>query len=281
MGKKEHSEFLFCPTCKLRWAPNLDVDRSFKSKLNEDSRQKALWDIRKHEFDQVNNLVNKFVKKGGRGLEVGCAYGWYLDSIGNEFQMEGIEPENSIAEQARLKGHIVYTGFFPQDMKHDVKKYDFIVFNNVWEHINHTSDLIDGSTRYLEVGGKMIITVPLSTGGLYRIAELLERLGNTKWLIRLWQLHFHSPHIYYFTKKNLEQIMSKHGFILEHVEDVRDSINASKMKERFDMDIDEKHSGIKAAVFQMGYPVIRRLPADKAVFVFQYAHPQKQKMILN
>ena len=74
--------------------------------------------------------------------------------------------------------------------------------------------------------------------------------------------------------------MSKHGFILEHVEDVRDSINASKMKERFDMDIDEKHSGIKAAVFQMGYPVIRILPADKAVFVFQYAHPQKQKMIL-
>lgn len=42
------------------------------------------------------------------------------------------------------------------------------------------------------------------------------------------------------------------------------------MKERFEMDADEKHGGLKAAMFKIAYPILRWLPADKAIFVCKY-----------
>jgi len=270
MALNEKTVFLYCSNCKLRWAPNIDFNRSFMSKLNENSRQEALSNIRKHEFEQVNRLVYQFVEKGHRGLEIGCAYGWYLDTICEEYHMEGIEPEDKVAQVARLKGHKVYSGFFPDDIPAEADKYDFLVFNNVWEHINNTSKLIDRSRGLLNEKGLLFITIPLSTGGIYKTAEMLEFLGNTKWLTRLWQLHFHSPHIYYFTKRNFVKLMEKKGFDLLTIENMIDSIDPKKMKERFAMDSDEKSPGIKAFIFRIFYPFIRILPADKAIFVFQY-----------
>lgn len=270
MQKKEGQKFYICPCCKLRWAPNLSVNRLFHSKLNEENRHEALVGVRIQEFEQINNIVDRYVKKWSRGLEVGCAYGWYLDTVRDKYNMEGIEPEKVIAERARANGHTVYTGFFPDDMPKSIEKYDFIVFNNVWEHINNVSGLIDATLKYLKKGGVIIVTVPLSTGGLYRIAEIFEKIGYTKWLARLWQLHFHSPHIYYFTKKNFETIMKNHGCKLEFVEDIRDFIDPKRMKQRFEMDLDEKHGGLKATIFQAMYPLIKRLPSDKAVFVYRY-----------
>lgn len=270
MSRKEGTIFLECPKCGLRWAPYLDVDRTFHSRLDEKSRKKALSSIRNHEFEQVNRLVKNYVKKGARGIEVGCAYGWYMDSIGEDYQIEGIEPEDSIAEQARSRGHVVHTGFFPQDVPTGTEKYDFMVFNNVWEHINHISNLIEGSIQLLKDGGVMIITIPLSSGGVYRISELFEKIGRTKELVRLWQLHFHSPHIYYFNKHNFKQIMERFNCCLVSCEDVHGSIDPKRMKERFEMDSDEKHGSLKAALFRIAFPILKCLPADKAVFVFRY-----------
>lgn len=269
MRRREKKSIYRCPQCKLIWAPELGTDTSFHSRLDEGNRERALKDIRLQEFVQINALVDKYVKKGARGLDVGCSYGWYMESIGKDYEIEGIEPEKSLAEKARDSGHKVYTGFFPEDMPKDAEKYEYLMFNNVWEHINHTSQLISESIKYLKIGGVMIITVPLASGGLYRISEFFEKLGRTKELVRLWQFHFHSPHIYYFTKKNLEELMKKHNCKLLKCEDVR-GIDPKRMKERFEMDKDEKHGNLKGLIFQLVYPVIKRLPADKAVFVFKY-----------
>jgi SAM-dependent methyltransferase len=269
MSKKESTLFLRCPKCKLRWAPKLDIDPSFKSKLNESSRKDALSELRNREFSLVNVLLSRYIEAGSNGLEVGCSYGWYLETIKDTYQAEGIEPEFSIAEEARARGYKVWDGFFPDDIPKD-RKYNFIVFNNVWEHINNTSYLIEQSKYHLKDNGFLIITIPLSSGGLYKLAEFFEFVGWTKWLIRLWQLHFHSPHIYYFNKKNLRLIMKNYGFDIESVHNCKASINLKRMQERFEMDIDEKHGKLNAIIFQVFYPIFRMLPADKAVFVCKY-----------
>lgn len=42
MSRKEVVEFLYCPSYGLQWVTSyLDVDRSFQSKLDEESRQEA------------------------------------------------------------------------------------------------------------------------------------------------------------------------------------------------------------------------------------------------
>lgn len=269
MRRRERINIYRCPLCKLIWAPELDVDTSFQSKLDERNRERGLKDIRLREFAQVNAMVNKYVIKGGRGLDVGCAYGWYMKSVSKDYKIEGIEPEEAVAKKAGDSGYKVYTGFFPEDMPEDTEKYEYLVFNNVWEHINHTSKLISRSVAYLKSRGIMVITVPLANGGLYRISEFFEKAGRTKELVRLWQFHFHSPHIYYFTKKNFEQLMKKYNCTLLEYQDVR-GIDPKRMKERFEMDKDEKYGSLKALVFQLVYPFIKMLPADKAVFVFRY-----------
>lgn len=120
-----------------------------------------------------------------------------------------------------------------------------------------------------KVGGVVVISVPVSSGVLYKIASLFERMGRTKELARLWQLHFHSPHIYYFNKENLKELMNKNGLELVECEDIR-SIDTNKMQQRFEMDKDEKHGGVKAFVFKCIYPILRLFAADKAVFMFCY-----------
>lgn len=269
LRRREKTDIYRCPACKLTWAPELNINISFQSRLDEENRERALKRIRLEESAQVNKLIEKYVQRGGTGLDVGCAYGWYMKSASNLYEMEGIEPEDSVAEKARAAGYRVYTGFFPGDMPDNAGKYDFLVFNNVWEHINHTSKLIKKSVGFLKCGGIMVITVPLITGGLYKISELFEKMGRTKELVRLWQLHFHSPHVYYFTKKNISELMEKHNCRLLECQNVK-GIDPKRMKERFEMDEDEKYGTMKARLFQFAYPFIERFPADKAVFVFRY-----------
>lgn len=268
MSKREHADFFKCPKCKLLWAPTLNFDTSFQSSLNERKRQDALQDVREQEFDDVLALLKKHVPQG-RGLDVGCSYGWFIEKAEKLYEMEGIEAEEQVAQKARDKGMHVCTGMFPQDLNLKNGKYDFIIFNNVWEHINYTTDLIDNTLEYLKEHGMLVITVPLSSGGMYLVSECFEKLGRVKELVRLWQLHFHSPHFYFYTKKNLEQMMVKRGCELIECRDIR-SINVDKMKDRFEMDTEEKYAALKALLFKGIYPVLKRMPADKAVFFFRY-----------
>lgn len=269
LAKREKVEIYRCPKCKLLWAPALDIDTSFSSKLNEQKRQEALKDARDGEFGQILQLMRKHIV-AGNGLEVGCSYGQFMQKAKSYYRMEGIEAEDTVAEEARQSGLSVHTGLFPLDFTIENDKYDFIIFNNAWEHINHTDDLIKGCLRHLTLGGWLIITVPVSGGGMYKMASYLERLGRTKELTRLWQLHFHSPHIYYFNKKNLKELMGKNGLDLVECKEIR-SIDTNKMQQRFEMDADEKHGALKAFMFKCIYPVLRLLPADKAVFMFCYS----------
>jgi hypothetical protein len=142
------------------------------------------------------------------------------------------------------------------------------VFNNVWDLINNTEKLIMDCKGYLKSGGYLLITVPLSSGILYKISEIFERIGRSNELVRLWQLHFHSPHIYFYTKKNMSELMKKHTFKLVESNDIR-SIDANKMKVRFEMDNGEKNVKIKAFLFKIVWPLLKKIPADKSVLLYK------------
>lgn len=267
MARHENNIFCQCPTCKLIWAPNLKLDRTFSSDLDEAEREKALGSSRTLEFEKIINKMQKILPTGAYGLEVGCAYGWFLDASKVIYRMKGIEAEDKTASYARKNGHDVITGLFPDDLP--LEKFDFLIFNNVWEHINNTSKLIEACSKYTRNEGYVIFTIPLSTGVIYRTAEFLEKFGRSKELIRLWQLHFHSPHIYYFNKENIIRIMNKYGFELASYESVR-SIDVSKMKDRFLMDKTEKIATVKTFLFRLYYFFAKHMSEDKGTFYFRY-----------
>jgi hypothetical protein len=130
MSRKEGVDIYKCKQCLLLRAPKLNIDTTFTSQLNEVKRKEAIEGIRNTEFHSVISLLQKFLTSG-KGLEVGCSYGWFMEQINNsvdilgtnlsqtshyKYFMEGIEAEDAIAEQARNKGLNVYTGLFYFDM---------------------------------------------------------------------------------------------------------------------------------------------------------------------
>ena len=46
-------------------------------------------------------------------MEVGCAYGWFMQKAKQFYTMEGIEAEEAVAEKVREKGLCIHTGLFP------------------------------------------------------------------------------------------------------------------------------------------------------------------------
>lgn len=152
LAKREKVQIYKCPRCKLFWAPDLDLDLSFNSKLDEQKRLEVLTDVRESEFDQVLQMMQRHIS-AGHGLEVGCAYGQFMQKAEQYYKMEGVEAEDAVAEKAREKGLCVHTGLFPQNFTEGKGQYDFIIFNNAWEHINHTEDLLRGCLQYIKWGG--------------------------------------------------------------------------------------------------------------------------------
>ena len=267
--KKEHIEIYQCPNCKLYWAPQLQMDDTFHSRLDERNRVEAIVKLRETEFQNVLMCIKKH-SCGNKMLEVGCSYGWFMQMAEKAgFDVEGIEPEVEIAQQAYSKGLKVTTGYFPQDVIHG--GYNIIVFNNVWEHINHSHEMIAACDDLLSrdgTGNILAITVPLSSGILFQISALLEKVGVTEYMTWLWQLHFHSPHIYFFTKENMNRFFEPRGYRLVEFQEIR-SIDSSKMKERFLMDKTERFAGIKEKLFAIAWKILKFLPPDKALFIYE------------
>ena len=68
---------------------------------------------------------------------------------------------------------------------------------------------------------------------------------------------------------NLTELMKKYGCTILEYQDVK-GIDPERMKERFEMDADERYGNLKAKIFQRLYPILKHLPADKKIFVFQF-----------
>lgn len=91
-----------CKKCKLEFCPDAAFNASFNSSLDENEREKALRQLRKENFDKILKSV-KGIGSTGTGLEIGCGYGWFLEScMHHNVPCEGIEPETRFNDFYRL-----------------------------------------------------------------------------------------------------------------------------------------------------------------------------------
>ena len=147
-----------------------------------------------------------------RGLDVGCARGWFLDEAAKSgIIMDGIEPEHNFFTEAEKRGAEVIEGLFPQDFTIS-REYDFIIFNDVFEHLPDLDSVLRKCRELLKPGGLLIINCPDSKGIFFRTAKILMRLGIDSYWRRLWQMDFYSPHLWYFNRDNLQQTVNAYGF---------------------------------------------------------------------
>lgn len=229
---------------------------------------KSVESLRKANNKKILDMMAQFIAGGSEGLEVGCAVGLFMEQARESYRMRGIEPMEESFEISKGKGLDVSRGFFPNDMDFS-KKYDFIIFNDVFEHIPDINHVMKSCSELLKENGFLIINLPDSDGILHRISKLLYRFGDDSSAKRLWQLGTASPHLYYFNSSSLDRLNERHGF--RRIRFLKlDSFSKDGLWERVNA---IPMSKFKAGVYNFGlnalYPVLKSMHSDTNCYVYQ------------
>jgi len=167
--------------------------------------------LRIRNYEVILDIIAKQTGIAGKQLlEVGCASGWFLEAAAKRGAIvQGLEPEAKNAETAKAAGVPVQIGYFPQALDEN-RRFNFIVFNDVFEHLADPAAAIVAVERHLNPGGLAVINLPSADGVIYRLSTALDKMGISGPLDRLWQRGLASPHISYFCQATLGALVSKY-----------------------------------------------------------------------
>lgn len=203
-----------CASCRYEFA---DLGSSINQAdgegvMDEGRREDGLRSLRAINFEALLTAVDAVRVTRGRLLDVGCAHGWFLDAAFKRgYQVQGIEPDEHIFNERQANALPARLGYFPQALNKS-EKFDFIVFNDVLEHIPDVSDALTACAEHLTPNGLLILNLPDSGGIFYRLSKLLMRCGVPGFFKRMWQVGLPSPHVHYFNESNLSRLLESHGF---------------------------------------------------------------------
>ena len=202
-----------CSECGLWQSSLVPAIDSDDSALSEEDRRKALEQLRLAQVELTLDRLSRLrTLHSARLLDVGCAYGWFLEAaVSRGMVGVGVEPDATTAGAARARGLHVIHGYFP-DCLAGAEAFDIVVFNDVLEHIPNVHAMIAACSGILTSEGLLVLSVPTSTGTLFRLALGMARVGYQGPWRRLWQKSFPSPHVYYFNRMNLDRALQAHGF---------------------------------------------------------------------
>jgi 2-polyprenyl-3-methyl-5-hydroxy-6-metoxy-1,4-benzoquinol methylase len=190
--------------------PNIN-EAELGAALNETSRERSLKELRSANFAVLVERLKALKPTAGSLLEVGSAHGWFLEQTSPFFSVFGVEPDNGMYVLSKAKRFNVRNGYFP-DVLEKNERFDAIVFNDVLEHIPHADQAVEACARHLRPDGLLLVNLPNSSGFFYRVSKLLCRLGAHSYFERMWQKDMPSPHLHYFNKKNLHQLLDSKQF---------------------------------------------------------------------
>ena len=189
-----------CPNCQLVFydkkidAASLYTEDYFKG--GEYADYLADKEIIQRNFGCRIKQLRKY-KDGGRLLEIGSAYGLFMEMAQPFWQVTGVEISSECAEYARNNlGLDVKTADF-LSLQDEFESYDIICMWDTVEHLAHPVRYIEKASRWLKPGGLLFLT----TGD---IDSRMSRFRKDKWRL------IHPPtHLYYFSKNTLTRSANK------------------------------------------------------------------------
>jgi 2-polyprenyl-3-methyl-5-hydroxy-6-metoxy-1,4-benzoquinol methylase len=136
-----------------------------------------------------------------RLLEIGCAYGFFLDVVRDEFaEVEGIDITDAGVRYAReeLKLNVVQADFLAHD--YGAESFDVVCMWDTIEHLREPHRYVEKIAAHTQAGALLALT----TGD---IESLNARLRKDRWRL------IHPPtHLHYFSRQSIAQLLDAHGF---------------------------------------------------------------------
>jgi SAM-dependent methyltransferase len=153
--------------------------------------------VLRREFARTVDFIRRF-RRAGRLLEIGCAYGFFLQEAKRYFTVAGIELAEDAAAYCRRRGLAVDTGT-ADDVERSGGPFDVIALLDVIEHLPDPYATIASLTRALAPGGVIVLT----TGDFASLAA--RALGAA------WRLMTPPQHLWFFTPRSMERLAAGAG----------------------------------------------------------------------
>ena len=158
-----------------------------------------------HEKNSRRRLaaLQKFLEPARRGslLEIGSAYGFFLDAARGSFRtVTGIDVSREAVEFAR--GKLELDAVEGEFLDHDFASRDFdaVCLWDTIEHLRHPD-------RYI---GK--IAASAKPGSLLALTTGDVDSWNARWRKEKWRLIHPPTHLFYFSRKTISAMLEKHGY---------------------------------------------------------------------
>jgi SAM-dependent methyltransferase len=142
---------------------------------------------------------------GGALLEVGCAYGYFLEAARPWFKVAGIEISEAAVEACRRAGLDVEVGTIGAARLDEMGPFDVIVMLDVIEHLPDPKSDLDKLARALKPNGAIVLT----TGDFSSLAARM--MG------RHWRLMTPPQHLWFFTPKSIAGLAKRSRLSVEKV----------------------------------------------------------------
>ena len=262
-----------CSDCGVLSAelPLVIPSKPTEGALDEKARAVGL-DVLRRENNAllIAALVNDKLVAGKRVLDVGCGPGFLLQQARDAgLEPHGIEPDANVLEAARKSGAVVKHGYFPDVLSAD-ERFDAIIFNDVLEHIPTLRAALLAAHHHLNPGGLLVVNCPNREGFFYRVSAVFDRFGIHGPYDRLWQKGLPSPHVWYFTPRQLDRAVLPVGF--ERVGEVRlQTVKLRGLWSRIRM-VKETPlpTALATAAFTAAvYPFMRLFPGDAGALFYR------------
>jgi SAM-dependent methyltransferase len=158
----------------------------------------------RHEFRRIFHALQRHVK-GGKLIELGCAYGYFLEEAATSFEVTGVEISDHARQVCHGRGLVVEREASPELL---AKRgpFDAAVMLDVLEHMQEPGETLDILHGALRPGSQLLLTT-----GDY--GSLLARAMGKR-----WRLMTPPQHLWFFSPRTVTALLERHGFRVHTVE---------------------------------------------------------------
>ena len=229
----------------------------------------GLENLRRKNFKKIIYYLKKIYHKNLKKkiiLEIGSGDGYFLDECKNA-NLKIYGSEANLKDYNNLKKKFKKLYFINFNKKVNKKKFDVIVFNDVFEHLKNLNIAIKNIKSLLKKNGVVILNLPNSDGIVYQISRTLYKLNFKNFYDRLWQKNQSSPHLSYFNNQNLNKLFKINNFKL--ILNTRlDTVDKKKNFKRINSALDNTLLSILLSAFIFLFYFIQKLFKPDIILLF-------------
>lgn len=206
-----HYEMVRCKKCSLLFASSVYEEKKVYRlyEVSSFNYEKELNGL-KQTYGSCLKVIDKFVSKKHRFLDIGCGNGFLLEKameIGWE-EVSGVElSKDAINKTKSFIKKKIYNGPFESD-NYKEKFFDIIFFAMVIEHFSDVNKFLSKVYRILNPGGYIIVIT-------HDEQHFLSKIFKDKHPI------INDEHLCVFSKTTLAKILTKHNFEINEIKSLK------------------------------------------------------------